>query len=94
MDNIENNSINILMDKLNSIERDIFEYSINNISNNVVNIFSYIIEKNIISGSDTARLASLNMVMSDCLNAMQSCDYLLLADTLKYRLKPVLGGTN
>ena len=92
MDNGNDNNFDILMDKLSHVEKDIFEYSTGNINNDVVNMFSFVIENGLIGSSDTQGLASLNQIMSECLTAMQNSDYLLLADLLRYRLMTVLGG--
>ena len=81
-----------LMGKLEQIEKDIFEYCIGGVNNEVVNLFTTAIENNVVSSTNTQQLAVLNTVMGECLVAMQNSDYLLLADLLRYRLTPVLGG--
>jgi hypothetical protein len=84
--------INDYIEKLLSIEKDIYEYSVGSVPNDVVGLFSGIIEGNLIDSSDSQRLIALNQIMGECLSAMQTCDYLLLADMLRYELKPVLEG--
>ena len=92
MGNVTDNVIVTITDKLKQIERDIFEYDVGNIPNDVVGLFSSIIENNAVSSSDVNNLNLLNKLMGECLTAMQRSDYLLLADLLKYSLPPLLGG--
>ena len=87
-------TVDVFMDRLEHIEKDIFEYNTESINSDVVSVFSYVIENNLISSVDAQRLMSLNVIMGECLTAMQSCDYLLLADLLKYRLTPILEVSN
>ena len=84
--------MDVITERIKQIEDNVFEYNVDGINNDVVNMFSLVIENNVISGSDAMRLTSLNGIMGACLKAMQNCDYLLLADLLKYRLTPLLGG--
>ncbi|MCL2146428.1 MAG: hypothetical protein FWH52_01350 [Synergistaceae bacterium] len=86
------NHSDIIMDKLREIEKNIFDYNISGVPGDVVNLFSFIIENNATCHPDVNMLNSLNKLMAECLAAMQSCDYLLLADLLSYKLSPILGG--
>ena len=81
-----------LLEKMTNIQSSIFDYEVKNISGNVVNIFTEIIESRRIDTSNPQVMMSLNTLMSRCLTAMQSSDYLLLADLMEYELKPMLGG--
>ena len=60
----------------------------------IVNIFSEIVENNIIDSKDIEKLNRLNLLMNHCLRSMQSADYLYLADLFEYELKPLIGGNN
>ena len=91
MGNDAENGIVTINEKLNQIERNIFEYDVGNIPNDIVGVFSSVIENNAVSSSDVNNLNLLNKLMGECLAAMQSSDYLLLADLLKYSLPPLLG---
>ena len=79
-----------IIQKIDNIMSAIFDYEITNVANNIVSVFSEIIDSNAINTKDTAALNQLNVLMGDCLNSMQKKDYLLLADQLEYELKPIL----
>ena len=83
-----------LTEKMENVQASIFDYEIKDLSNNIVNIFTEVIERKLISSSDVEKLNYLNALMSHCLRAMQSADYLRLADLLEYELKPLVGGNN
>ena len=81
-----------LIQKIDEIENSIFDYEINNIMNDIVSVFSQIVENNMIDTNDLSTLNKINMLMGNCINSMQNKDYLLLADQLEYELKPIIGG--
>jgi len=81
-----------LTQKIDNIEHAIFDYEVTNVANNVVSVFSEIIESGAVGTGDPRRLNKLNLLMGACLTAMQKKDYLLLADQLEYQLKPMIGG--
>ena len=81
-----------IVSSIESIERDVFDFAVGKIPNDVVNLFSGIIEGGLSGSAVAGRLAELNMLMGEALAAMQNHDYLLLADLLRYRLLPLLGG--
>jgi len=80
-----------ILQKIDNIETAIFDYEIKNVMNNVVSVFTEIIETNTINANEPGRISKLNSLMSDCLAAMNDKDYLLLADYLEYLLKPMIG---
>ena len=80
-----------VLEKIDNIENAIFDYQIMNIAGNLVNIFTEIIDAGLIEANNQVKLTKLNKIMSDSLSAMQSKDYLLLADKLEYELKPMIG---
>jgi hypothetical protein len=80
-----------LLFKIENVQASIFDYELANVSNNVVNIFTQIVESGVVSPSDAPELSRLNQLMSACLSAMQASDYLLLADLLEFELKPLIG---
>ena len=82
-----------IMEKLTNVQASIFDYEIKNVSNNLVNIFSEIIDNKLIDQNNQGKMNLLNNLMNHCLVAMQKKDYLLLADILEYELKPLVGGT-
>ena len=81
-----------VLEIIDNIENNIFDYQIENIMNDIANLFSNIIENNIVDLSNSISLNQLNLLMSKCLSAMNNEDYLLVADQLEYNLKPMLGG--
>ena len=81
-----------LQEKIENIQADIFDYEVQNISNNVVSIFTEVIEKKHVDPSNAQAMSALNQLMKQCLLAMQNKDYLLLADIMEYELKPMIGG--
>ena len=81
-----------LQDMLDNLQSSIFKYEVSDVPNSVVSIFTTILQSNIIDPSDSARLVSLNQLMQQCLGAMRTSDYLLLADLLEFQLKPLVGG--
>jgi hypothetical protein len=81
-----------LLQKIENIEAAIFDYEIANVSNNVVSVFSEIVESGLVNTKNPEALNRLNALMGACLSAMQNRDYLLLADQLEYRLKLLIGG--
>jgi hypothetical protein len=81
-----------IQQKIMNIETAIFDYEITNIANNVVNVFSDIVESGAVGIGNPDQLNRLNALMGACLSAMQKKDYLLLADNLEYQLMPLLGG--
>jgi len=83
-----------LTEKMENVQSSIFDYEIKDLSNNIVNIFTEVIESKLISSSDVEKLNYLNALMNHCLNSMQNADYLRLADLLEYELKPLVGGNN
>jgi hypothetical protein len=88
----KSDTISGYIEKLLSIEKDIYEFSVGSVPSDVVALFSGIVEGNLIDGSDSQRLMSLNQIMGECLAAMQKSSYILLADLLRYELKPILEG--
>ena len=83
-----------LTEKMENVQTSIFDYEIKDLSNNIVNIFTEIIENKLISSSDVEKLNYLNALMNHCLRSMQNADYLRLADLIEYELKPMVGGNN
>ena len=81
-----------IIEKIDNIEAAIFDYEIANVPNNVVSVFSELIETGVFDKNNAGYLNQLNFLMSACLNAMQNKDYLFLADQLEYKLKPLIGG--
>lgn len=81
-----------ISDKINNIQKAIFDYEVANIANNTVSVFTEIIESRAAHAGDANFLNRLNSLMGLCLMAMQNKDYLLLADQLEYQLKPLIGG--
>jgi hypothetical protein len=81
-----------LMFKIGNVQASIFGYEVANVSNNIVSIFGQVISDGTVDTADPQALARLNRLMGECLAAMQSSDFLLLADLLEYRLKPMIGG--
>ena len=80
-----------ILEKIDNIETAIFDYEITNVMNNTVSVFSEIIDGGAIDINSQNMLNRLNILMGECLSAMQNKDYLLLADQLEYKLKPLLG---
>ena len=78
--------------KIDNIEAAIFDYEIANVMNNIANVFSEILESGAVDSKDPQALVKLNMLMGDCIAAIQNKDYLSLADQLEYLLKPMIGG--
>ena len=78
--------------KIDNIEAAVFDYEITNVMNNISNVFSEILESGAVNAKNPDELNRLNGLMGDCLTAMQNKDYLLLADHLEYKLKPIVGG--
>ena len=81
-----------IIEKVSSVQIDIFNYKIQNVPNDIVSIFTEIIEGGIISPDNVSLMNQLNLLMNHCLMAMQQKDYLRLADLLEYELKPLVGG--
>ena len=81
-----------IMEKLSNVQASIFDYEIKNVSSNLVNVFSEIIDNKLIDQNNPAKMNFLNSLMNHCLVAMQKKDYLLIADLLEYELKPLVGG--
>ena len=79
-------------EKIDNIDLSIFDYEINNVSNNVISVFTEIIETGLINKNSNEDMKSFNEYMNICLSAMQKKDYLLLADCLEYNIKPMIGG--
>ena len=80
-----------LLQKIDNIEAAIFDYEIKNVMNNIVSVFTEIIETGSVNANEPDMINKLNTLMSDCLAAMNDKDYLLLADYLEYFLKPMMG---
>ena len=76
--------------KIDNIEAAIFDYEIANVANNIVSVFSEIIDSGAVNTGNPGILNRLNALMGECLTAMQNKDYLLLADQLEYQLKPMI----
>jgi hypothetical protein len=81
-----------LPQKIDNIEKAIFDYEIANVANNVANVFSEIVGDGILDTGDPETVGKFNLLMGTCLAAMQKKDYLLLADQLEYILKPMIAG--
>lgn len=81
-----------VLEKIDNIQKAIFDYEIANIANNTVSVFTDIIDTGQINTNSNQALKQLNELMSACLEALQNKDYLLLADQLEYQLKPIIGG--
>jgi hypothetical protein len=81
-----------ILSRIDAIETDIFKYEVSRTADELVSIFSDVLDTGAVSASDTVALVKFNSFMGECLGAMQSKDYLLLADLLEYRLKPMMGG--
>jgi len=79
-----------ILEKIDNVIFAIFDFETMNIANNIINIFSEIIDTNLIDTKVPFLLNQINSLMANCLNAMQNKDYLLLADYLEYQLKPML----
>jgi len=77
-------------EKIERIESSVFDYDIANVTNEVVGLFSDIIETRSIDTGNQGVVLNLNAIMGKCLAALQNKDYLLLADILEYELKPML----
>ncbi|MDR1439234.1 MAG: hypothetical protein LBJ10_04255 [Clostridiales bacterium] len=80
-----------LLFMIGNVQASIFDYEVAHVSNNIVSIFSQIVSGGAVDTANPQALAKLNQLMGECLAAMQSSDYLLLADLLEYRLKPLIG---
>jgi len=78
------------MEKIDNVVLAIFDFETMNVANNIISIFSDIIDTNLVDTKDPHLLKQINSLMANCLNAMQNKDYLLLADYLEYQLKPIL----
>ena len=81
-----------IIEKVSFVQTNIFNFEIQNVPNDIVSIFTAIIERKIIPSDNAALMNQLNQLMQQCLGAMQTSDYLLLADLLEYELKPLVGG--
>ena len=79
-----------ILEKIDNVIFAIFDFETMNVANNIINIFSEIIDTNLIDTKVPFLLNQINSLMANCLNAMQNKDYLLLADYLEYQLKPML----
>ena len=82
-----------IVEKLTNIQASIFDYETEDVSANLVNIFSEIVNDKLIDQNNPDKMSFLNNLMNHCLAAMQKKDYLLIADLLEYELKPLVGGT-
>ena len=78
--------------KIENIESAIFDYEVVDVANNIINVFTEVIDNNMIDKNNPNVLLRLNTLMGDCLSAMKNKDYLLLADQLEYKLIPMLKG--
>ena len=81
-----------IITKIDSIEEAIFNYEIADTANDLVGVFTEIVETGVIGAGDSSALSRFNALMGKCLAAMQNRDYLLLADLMEYQLKPMIGG--
>ena len=81
-----------VLQKIDNIEAAVFDYETANVMNNIVSVFTELLETDAIEVKNPVALNQLNMLMGECLSAMQNKDYLLLADLLEYKLKPMIGG--
>lgn len=79
-----------IIEKIDNIESAIFDYEIANIANNVVSVFTEVIDTGSFETKGKQALTQLNAVLGACLLAMQNKDYLQLADQLEYKLKPMI----
>jgi hypothetical protein len=77
--------------QIKNLESDIAKYEILKTADNLVDLLSSVINTDVVNAGDSASLVKLNALMGECLVAMQNKDYLLLADILEYRLKPMIG---
>jgi len=76
--------------KIDNIQKAVFDCEFMNVANNIVSIFSEIVDTGGINLNNPEKLNRFNALMGECLLAMQNKDYLLLADQLEYQLKPLL----
>ena len=81
-----------ILEKIDNIEAAIFDYEIANVMNNIANVFSEIIDSCAVDTNNPGMLNRLNLLMGECVSAMQYKDYMLLADQLEYKLKPMIAG--
>ena len=79
-----------ITEKIENVQKAVFDYETATVANNTVSVFSEIIEANRIDTRNANTVKRLNDLMGACLGALQNRDYLLLADLLEYELKPMV----
>jgi len=79
-----------LVEKIDNIQKAIFDYEIANVAGNIVSVFQETIDTQTIDVKNPQVLNQFNQLMGECMSALQNKDYLLLADLLEYRMKPML----
>jgi len=81
------------MDIIKNIEKiinEIYDYDIKFLINNLIQIFTDILNCNDLIKFPTL-LNKCNSIITGCYLAVQKKDYLLVADLLEYELKPMIG---
>lgn len=80
----------LIQEAMDSLQRDIFNYNIDTVPVQLSDLMSVIIEKQAFDLNDIKKVQVFNMIMKSSLEALQNRDYLLLADLMEFKLKPIL----
>ena len=79
-----------MQDLLAAIEDKIFAYEIDELPGMIDQLMQALMT--LLAGKSPEDIIKINQVLELLIKAMQDKDYLLLADTLRYELQPMLGG--
>ena len=77
-----------IIKNIENIEKNIFDYNINNIMENMISQIDLIY--NLVNNHSVKNINILNNVLKYITIALENKDHLLLADLLEYELKPIL----
>lgn len=79
-----------VIEQIDMIQKDIFDFRVQLLPEQVSNLMSAIIEQGLIPLQEASKIQYFNQILQGCLQAMQNRDYLLLADLLEFKLKKLL----
>lgn len=72
-----------LKEKIANLKLDIFNYNINGLSYNIIELVENMEKEKMIS---TDNRKEFNNILSNIMFALKECDYLMVSDLLEYRL--------
>jgi hypothetical protein len=78
---------------IKNIQDDIFAYNVVELPGKVTGLFEQVLASGLLCNLDAGEMQRFNRMFEACLHSLQDKDYLRLADTLEYEIRPLLALT-